>query len=495
MSDPTDTPLGQRLAPVLSGGFFRPLARPSAPLYIDCAARLIEAADEGGQVEHDEARALIREVLTEHPATPLDEDEGGQLTDVTQRAGQFFNKLLEAHWIQDRRISLDERFVLIAPRLRMLLRLLEDLAEDRPAELKDFAGTLRSLCDDLLRPDVFNPSKLTPEEMRQKVKDLLDRAGRAIEQMHAVETLVAQHEAAQRESTTAQETLNRFLVDFHAGEHMVCYDALQSAGLIPKLHQARNITEDALSDPFIQQRLSEGIKQHRAGISDSAAFDEAERMLSRLAAQLGAIPNKQKLIDGRMADFSKLSAARYRYQTEMRGRRPEQVKIYLADAAQAHAGSSFASLSREPGMSLLSTEVEVYFGENSLARSRQPRPPVDLSVRLQLDPGDTEDAMDEIRGRNLYVLSPQRAARFIDEHLPEKGSILSSEQINLVVEDDLLDLLAVLNFDNGPAPGSRRSIRWKMKAKREDCGTEPHQIPLDPQGNRTVERFHLERIS
>jgi len=159
----------------------------------------------------------------------------GRLMDVNQRAGQFFNKLLEAGWIQERRISLDERWVLVSPRLRLLLRLLRDLAEDRPAELKDF-------CEDLLRPGAFDPNRLTPEEMRQRVKDLQERTGRAIDQMHSVETLVTQHETAQRASGTAQETLNRFLVDFHAGAHMVCYDALQEAGLIPRLHVARNAT-------------------------------------------------------------------------------------------------------------------------------------------------------------------------------------------------------------------------------------------------------------
>ncbi len=190
--------LGQRLAALLAGSFFRPLARPSAALYVDCADQLAEAADEGGQIAHDEARGLIREVLIAHPDTLLDDDEGGRLVDVNQRAGQFFNKLLEAGWIQDRRISLDERWVLIAPRLRLLLRLLRDLAEDRPAELKDFAATLRSLCEDLLRPGAFDANQLGPEEMRQRVKDLQQRAGRAIDQMHAVETLVAQHETAQR---------------------------------------------------------------------------------------------------------------------------------------------------------------------------------------------------------------------------------------------------------------------------------------------------------
>ncbi len=486
--------LGRRLAPLLSGSFFRPLARPSAELYIDCADQLAEAADEGGQIAHDEARGLIREVLIAHPDTLLDDDEGGRLVDVNQRAGQFFNKLLEAGWIQDRRISLDERWVLISPRLRLLLQLLRDLAEDRPAELKDFAATLRALCEDLLRPGAFDPNHLSSEEMRQRVKDLQERTGRAINQMHAVESLVSQHETAQRASGSAQETLNRFLVDFHAGEHMVCYDALQEAGLIPRLHRARNIVEEAAYDPFVKQRLAEGLMKH-LGCEEAQGYAEAERWLTRLASQLGAIPNKQKLIDGRMADFSNLSAARYRYQTEMRGRRPEQVKNYLATAAETHAGESFAALVHEPGMSLLCAEAESYFGNDSLARTRRLRPPVDLSFQAQPNDTDAEAAKEELRSRNLYVLNPQRAARFIEKHLPAKGARLSTDQFRITVQDDLLDFLAVLAFDNGPAPGSRRSIRWRVQPLRTDFGTEPDRIPRDPLGDHLIERLTLERLS
>ncbi len=69
--------LGSKLSPLLSSGFFRPLSRPTAAVYIDCAERLVDAADDGGQLPHDEARALIREVLVQHPDIQLDEDEGG----------------------------------------------------------------------------------------------------------------------------------------------------------------------------------------------------------------------------------------------------------------------------------------------------------------------------------------------------------------------------------------------------------------------------------
>src|SRR5690348_6708923 len=166
--------LGAKLSPILGGGFFRPLSRPTAAVYIDCADRLAEAADEGGQIGHGDARQLIREVLTNHPEVQLDDDEGGQLRDLNQRAAQFFNKLIEAHWLEPRRLSLDAHFVLITPQLRRLLRLLREIAEDRPAELKDFAATLRSLCRDLLRDGALDPNRLGPEEMRQTVKDLLE---------------------------------------------------------------------------------------------------------------------------------------------------------------------------------------------------------------------------------------------------------------------------------------------------------------------------------
>ncbi len=492
---PQTPSLGQRLAPLFNAGFFRPLSRPTAAIYVDCADRLVDAADDGGQVPHDEARLLIREVLARHPDAQLDEDEGGQFRDLNQRAGQFFNQLLQVHWLEQRRVSLDEHFVLIAPALRRLLRMLRELAEDRPAELKDFAATLRSLCRDLLADGALDPGRVGPEEMRQTVKDLLDRAGRADDQMHAVESLVLQHESAQRTSGSAQETLERFLVEFHSGQHMVCYDALQEAGLLSNLARARNIAHEALHDPYTKQRLAEGLAAHLE-LDPVDAYAEAERWLVRLERQLAAIPIKQRLIDGRMADFSRLSAARYHYQTELRGRRPEQVKAYLDTAASLHSGQSFADLAGEPGMQLLSPFVEVIFGRESLSRPRVQRPPVDLSVPVTEARPDPEAAKDEIRARNLNVLTPQRAARFIEHHLPEKGARISTETLRLFREDDLLDLLAVLSFDRGTsAIGARRPVRWRVQPVRADFGMEPDRIPRDPESGRLMERFTLERLA
>jgi hypothetical protein len=43
--------------------------------------------------------------------------------------------------------------------------------------------------------------------------------------------------------------------------------------------------------------------------------------------------------------------------------------------------------------------------------------------------------------------------------------------------------------------GSRRTLRWRVRAVRADFGTEPHRIPRDAEADRLMERFTLERLA
>jgi hypothetical protein len=490
----TKSLLSERLAGVLPPGFFRPLARPSAPIYIDCADRLAQSADEGGQVSQADTLTLIREGLAAHPQVQLADDEGAALSDLRQRAGQLYNKLLEAGWVQERHVSLDERWVLLTPHLRRLLRLLRELATDEVEDLKDFSATLRSICSSLLAEGALDPARFNPEEYRQTVKELLDRVERATDQMHAVETLILRQEQQQRSSGSASETLQRFLIEFHAGEHMVCYDALQQGGLIPRLQQVRAVVQDALANPYAKQRLADGLAAHR-GLSSTDAYIEADGMLAQLERGLAAIPAKQRIIDGRMADFSRLSAQRYRYQTEIRGRRPEQVKAYMQAADAQHSGHVFADLANEPGLPLLCVAVAFRFGMDSLYRPRRARSAVDLSVAAVPEGADAAEAQELIRRRNLYAVTPQRAGRFIEKHLPAAGARLSTAEFKLPTEDDLLDLLAALAFERAASSTPLKPLRWRISAERAEHGLEPEKIPLDRLPGRQIERLTIERLA
>ena len=492
--------LAARLAPVLAGHFFRPLARPSAPIYIECAERLVKATDEdeSGQLSHDDARAIINDILRSHPNATLADDEGGLLADITQRAGQLYNQLCAAQWLQERRVSFTERWVLVTPGLRLLVRFLGDLAKNRPADLKDFAGTLRSICDDLLQPRALDPNGHAPEIFRQKIWELLDRTERAITQLHTVETIILEHETAQRASESARETLHRALVSFHEGEHMTCHDALLESGLLSRIAQARDVVREATYDHFTKLRLAEGIAKHRSlDDNDNEAFAEAESQFTRLEHLLASIPGKQRAIDGRISDFSTLSAARYRYQTEMRGRRAEQVQSCLNALSKQHTGQSFSDLANLSGLDLRSVKVDAYRGASSLAFAYHKRPPVNLafSSRETNDDDDIETAKDLIRGQNLNVLTPQRAARFIEKYLPAKGARISTNQFRVHTSDDFLDLLAALCFDQGHLPQNRHLIRWRAHPDRLASGTEPEKIPLDAHTSWIIEHFTLERLS
>ena len=492
--NPADVPLSVRLQGTVPDGFFRPLARPSAPVYIDCADLLARSADEGGQVSHADALTLIRDVLAAHPQVQLEADEGAVLVDLRQRAGQFYNKLVEAGWLRERRVSLDERWVLVTPALRHLLRSLRDIATSDPGDLRDFAATLRSLCDTLGRDGALDPGRLGPEEFRQTVRELLDRVGRAADQMHAVETLILRHEEEQRTSDNPAETLRRFLVEFHSGEHMVCYDALQQGGLLPRLQLARAVVQDALANPFAKERLAEGIERHR-GLDRTGAYLEAGTQLGLLDRGLAAIPARQRIIDGRMADFSRLSAQRYRYQTEMRGRQSVKVKAFLDAVDRRDAGRSFADLAAEPGLPLLSPEVALCHGTGALSRPRRARPSVRLDVGDPMPAADAFEARELIRRRHLYAVTPHRAARLVTRLLPAAGESVSTADLSLATEDDLLDLLAAIAFDRASGTVPQRPVRWRIESPRADGGLEPGGIPVDRLAGRRIERLRIERIS
>ncbi len=437
---------------------------------------------------------MIREVLVEHPDVELDEEEGSGTQDLRQRAGVFYNQLLRAGWLESRRPSLDEHYALISPFLRPLLRMLRQLAEQDPAELKDFAATLNSICRSLLAEGAFDHTKLTPDDFRGTVKDLLDRVEHAIEQLHAVETLVLSFEQRQRRSESGEATLHLFYTEFYEGEHMVCYDTLRRGGLLPRLNEARNVVDGALANPFAKEVLAQGLVGHRH-MSPKEADIEAEEMLVRLERRLGSIAARARVIDGRIAAFARLSAQRYRYQTEVRGRRPEQVRAFLQAADERYAGRRFADLDEESGMNFRCPEVTLYYGRESLSPERKTRLPVDLSLVRSTTETDLLEAQDLIRRRNLHAITPQRAGRFVEKWMDDKEAKASTATVNVANADDFLDFLSAIAFERAQSMQTLRPVRWRVRQARIGRGLEPESVDVDEQGEWRVERVEFERVS
>jgi hypothetical protein len=472
--------------------FFRPLTRASTPVYVDCADRLITEAGEAGRLPHKEALELVREVLQLHPMALLADDEGAALRDVRQRAGSLYSRLLAAGWIEEQTLGLHERWTVISPMLRPLMRMLRDLAEDRAAELKTFADTLRGLCETLENGQVLDPHLRSADEMRSAVTDLNLRLDTAIEQLHAVEKLVSNYEQRQRLTETAADTLELLYGEFSQGQHMVCYDALRRGGLLSRMEVARLGIAERRDDPWTRERLAEGLQLHY-GYTAAEGQEVALHLLNQLERGMAGIKRRADAIDLRMAAFNRLSQQRYRYQTELRGRRPEIVRQYCERVNARHAGARFSEFSSSAAdFTPLVPELRFYYGITSLYKPRRTKAPADLSFSDERHSSQSEEeVLSAWKERQRLALTPQRAAKLLARLAPTPGQEVHSEEIRLQTVDDLLDLLALVAYETAQLSGKR--IRWSVDGLRRQHGLEPQRLPADEHLGHKLERFSLRR--
>ena len=486
--------LSEKLLASVSRDFFRPLTRPTAAIYVDCAERLAEVAGEAGRIPHTEAIALIREILAAHPEIVLEDDEGALLRDARQRAGQIFNRLCDACWLEDQQLGLHERWALVSPGLRPLLRFLRELAEDEIAELKTFADTVRGVCETLERPGILDPRLHEPDALRATVTDVNARLESAIIQLHGVEKLISLFDRRQRLSDSPAETLRLLYAEFGAGQHMVCYDALRRNGLLARLQVLRSQVAECRDDPLVKERLAAGLAAHYRW-DESEAYHRAEKALRDLEHRLAAIRLVADAIDARMASFNQLSQQRYRYQTELRGRRPEIVKTYCDAINAAHEGTRLSALREAAAdFSPLIPEVKCFFGTDSLARARRGKAPADLSFGRDAAAKDetAADTLAALRERQRLALTPQRAARLVARLLPTKSQSVSTADFAAADLDEMLDLLAIAAYDQAVTADGKR-VRWTIDGPGKTAGLTPAAIPTDPHAGWILEHFQIQR--
>ena len=490
----SDVSLSRKLLENVSQEFFRPLSRPSSAIYVDCAERLAEEAGEAGRLPHADAIAIIREVISSHPEITLAEDEGENMRDARQRAGQLFNRLCDAKWMEDQQLGLHERYALISPGLRPLLRMLRELAEDEIAELKTFADTLKGVCNTLEQEDLFAVSRHGDGHIRSILSDVNARLDHAIVQLHGVEKLISIFDRKQRLSDTPAETLRMLYAEFGVGQHMICYDALRRGGLLPRLQALRLVIADHRDNPLVKEQLAKDLEIHYA-YDPIEAYHRSEKMLRNTEQKLGSIRLIAESIDARMASFNHLSLQRYRYQTELRGRRPEIVKNYCDLINQQYQQQKISQLrDLESDFSPLISEVKCYYGTDSLARTRKVKTAADLSFdydSLNTDE-NVADTMAGLRDRQRLALTPQRAARLLLKLLPAQQGVFETDSFSASDDEEMLDLLAIAAFDSAIS-AEGKNIRWQVDSANRQHGLDPAAIQRDRHANWMVDRFTISR--
>jgi hypothetical protein len=487
--------LSSQLFRIISDSFFRLLANPLARIYVDCAHRLEVKAGESARLELSETRALIVDVISSYSEVLWPEDDAS--ADVRVKASKIFNQLLEAQWLEERSESLNERWVLISPALRLLLNMLRELATDNVSELKSFADTLESVCRDLEADGALGMD--TPADgLRGMVNDLNTRLTHAIAQLHSVEKIVHGFERRQSQSQSGAETLKLLYGDFYDGQHMVCHDVLHRRGLLGRLRQASEVVRKAVRNPFVREPLAEGLQA--AGIAaPGEGWRLAEEQFDRLAKGLSGIRQRADAVDARIASFNKLSQQRFFYQSQMRGRRPEMARQLCAAINSRFAGRRFSDIDEEsfneliaPWRGLLVVDVKVFHGTASLSMPRRVRQPVSLELSDAKLAAPDEAELQRLKEQMRVALTPERAACIILRLVPEASGCVSTQDITLSSEEELLDLMAAASFNKvRTADGT---LRWRTILAHASDTLERDDVPRDAVADWHVERFTLTRI-
>jgi hypothetical protein len=251
---------------------------------------------------------------------------------------------------------------------------------------------------------------------------------------------------------------------------------------------------DRRDDPLVKERLAQGLASHYH-LDETEAYHRAEKTLRDLEHRLASIRLVADAIDARMASFNQLSQQRYRYQTELRGRRPEIVKAYCDAINAAHEGTRLGAMREaEPDFTPLIPEVRFFFGTESLARTRRAKAPADLTFGSDSGGRDesAEDTLAALRERQRLALTPQRAARLITRLLPKKSQSLATSDFSAADLDEMLDLLAIAAYEHAVTADGQR-VKWSIDGPGKNAGLTPETIPADPHAGWQVERFRILR--
>jgi hypothetical protein len=320
----------------------------------------------------------------------------------------------------------------------------------------------------------------------------------AITQLHAVEKIVHGFEQKQMQTRTGAETLQLVYGDFYDGQHMICYEVLHRRGLWARLNDARDAVRKAGEDTEAIESLADAM---RGEGSPEEGWSAAKDALAGLLKALVGIRLRADAVDSRIASFHQLSRQRFFYQSQMRGRRPEMARL-LCDKVNEHfAGQRFADLDKggyekltAPWRGLLATEVEMFYGAASLRSPRRARQPVSLELSDAKLPPPDEKENARLNELMRAALTPLRAARLVQQIVPEPGKSCSTDAMRIDSDEMFLNLVAAASFNH--AFISDGILRWQVKLSHEAADIERNSVPRDMVADEwQVERFTLSRRS
>jgi len=469
--------LGSTLFSELSPKFFGILTGSNARLYVDVLDALErEAPARGDAMDRAEALAIIDRILlggsTFTPeAGEEDETEG-------QPSSMILRRLIAAGWLEEEKHSDYRRTIYLEPAAQTLVSAFRTMVSQ---SIASFTGKLRLVCDRLA---ALRYPHSRSELIWEELKSCLDQTRAGLRELRLIRKQVERYAQRQLRTSTLTETLDIIYKEFSQLITQQCYRELIHARLPERLREAMEGLAALEQDDLALQKLREDFLRATPGEEHSPR--EVIDAIEELSLALGDVEPCADRVDVSTADFARRSRSRIRYIQDVGSARRQQIKVIFDYVRDHLSGTRLADLEEKLTLPDLRLADSGLVGDASLARGRRVAGPgARRPVPPALTENDCEESLREMDRNMRNALRLDRANRFVDGLELKSGERVSSQEMAIRTEDDILDVISCLVF------ASAGGAHYRLETGRTAHPDQP--VAFDHKADFAIERFEVEK--
>lgn len=468
--------LSIKLFDVVSPRFFSVLSRGTAPAYVDAMDALEESASESGEMTREEAVNVIESVLEKHTELAWHEETGEESSDNRSKAFHMLEILRKTGWVEEKHRSDYRRVIQLDPNAAMILETLRSIS--CPGETV-FSDSFHGLCKAILSPQACADDPFAVME------DWLKRARTGVRELKQVEKAMVHMTRRQIKNQTLKDNLSLVFDEFSPRIQQKCYAELFNTKLMRRLREAVVTLQNIERDQSLKDRMvAEDLKRHPEKSRQQASTD-AEVRFDELIRILRMIQPLAETINHRVAEFSRLSLAKFRYMQEIVPDRSRLVAGFFHHLNHRFEGKRLVDVDMDVSGLFRLSETGLFYGREALYRRRASHDRVEVEALDLASGADRAKALRQVGNSFRDSLNAYRANDFVRRLLPLPGDRIDSRDLKLATEDDFFDLIScVLNA------GSRLS---HYQIHSEDP-LSVDGLMMDHVGFYRLQRFQIERL-
>ncbi len=440
-----------------------------------------EAARRNDGLEHEEALALIEQVLETHEGLTLAENEAlASAVTIREKSRAVFDHLKQAGWLTEDDTRSDyQKIVFFDPNGVVVMQALRKIAFP---DVAVFSDKVVNVCATLANHDAI------VNEPWEQVESCVDTLQMGLMELRGMQKSIERHTRQQLAAGTLKENLAVMFDQFAERIGRTCYAQLVHARLPSRLAEAKRTVNDQLAQADLQTKMQTEVIRREPALSPEAAMARVRLRLDQLIELLEQVEPLADVIDRRTAEFARRSQARFRYLQETTSENRGRVQTFFETLNHHFAGQRLTALDElniEFPMLLLH-DTKIIGGLESLYTPHLRRVGGEIEPMEDADQLQQDRALAQLEGTMRDSLTVNRANRFVAALPGGRGARLISGDLlreHIHNDEDVADLIACLLH-------SRSSdAKFEMIAAR--AVSEEDSVEFDSKLGYRIERFTL----